>query len=472
MSDPPSSRQHWRHGSVARYALAISFFDAAVAGVMSSVLDIWLSPLLQLRLEARASVIGLVTILPMLGMTVLGPFMGPVIRFLGGARRCTLLAAQVQIMCLAAMGLPIYFPDQLWALPSTIALAVIILIAGIVSGTSWQSWMGQIIPRSIQGRYLSRRVQAWMLVRLAFSWIFAGVLSWLPGQEMALGFHILIAAAALARWCSWWLLTKQPPPPPRPAAGPHSRSTQAIPGGFPIFLRRLRHTEIGRWTLVWATLNLGLMVAGPFFSPYMLAPVEKGGLGLNPLQYNLLTQINPVVMMITFPLFGRLVDLYGPTAILRLAVAGITVIPVGWALFLDLRWLIAIEVVSGLSWAMASSAMGVLILSCHRDPEIRARLIGYHQTVMGMTIVFASSLGSALVDWLPPFFGSSYRSLFLVSFALRLPAVILAMILLPKLRDLRAGELTGLWRYLPGSGLVVAMTRELTGFFRQPDAEE
>jgi hypothetical protein len=72
-------------------------------------------------------------------------------------------------------------------------------------------------------------------------------------------------------------------------------------------------------------------------------------------------------------------------------------------------------------------------------------------------------------SWLPQINESGFHTLFLISACMRLPAVILALRFLPKLRSLNAEESAGLWRLVPGTGMVQTLSRGLMGFFRKPE---
>ena len=161
---------------------------------------------------------------------------------------------------------------------------------------------------------------------------------------------------------------------------------------------------------------------------------------------------------------------------LRAAVAGITVIPLFWAMTTQIWVILIAEVISGLCWCSAEIAVGVLLFSCHRDPNERSRLIGYHQSVVNFVAVFGAIGGSVLLaghgdgtPLLPAIGGSSFHTLFILSTLMRLPALVLAVRLLPGLRELRADESAGLWRLLPGTSLVLTAGRGLMGFFRRPE---
>ena len=459
-----------------RHGLAIAVYEGLVVAAMLAFAESFIVPILQTRLHATPSQIGLLTIIPLLGTVFTGIVLGRIIRLLGGNKRAVVLHALVQAVLIGGLSLPLHNPDSAWAVPVGITLAVSVALAGSVGGPAWINWMGALVPRRLQSRYLAFRNRLVILVKLGFACLFAQILHELPAEHGPWGLQALIVIAVISRLASSWMIHIQHDPPARPVL-----ATDSIHRGgatsFVAFLRTITQTDLGRWTLVWAVLHFGVMLAGPYFAAYMLSSAPRG-LGLSPgWTYVLLIQMAVLVRVAAFPIAGRLVDLFGPAAVLRVAVCGIMVIPVAWAFTTSIPLLLLTEVISGLCWCMAEVAVGVLLFTCHRDPYQRSHLIGYHQAVVNAVAVLGAIGGSIALaggvnaegSLLPTLGESDFHMLFLLSAVFRLPAVILAMRFLPRLRALRAEESAGLWRLIPGADLTLTLSRGLMGFFRRPE---
>lgn len=458
--------------------MAIAVIEGLVVAAMLGFAESFIVPILQTRLLATPSQIGLLTIIPLLGTVFTGIVLGRIIRLLGGNKRAVVLHALVQSVLIASLSIPLHNPTADWAVPVAITLAVSIALAGSIGGPAWINWMGALVPRKLQSRYLAYRSRLVILVKLGFACVFAQILHVLPAELGPWGLQALIIIAVVSRLVSTWLIHIQYDPPPRPQM--HTNTERLHPPGtisFATFLRTITTTDLGRWTLVWAVLHFGVMLAGPYFAAYMLSAAPRG-LGLSPgWTYVMLIQMAVLVRIAAFPIAGRLVDLYGPAAVLRVVVCGIMVIPVAWAFTTSIPLLLLTEIVSGFCWCMAEVSVGVLLFTCHRDPLQRSHLIGYHQSVVNAVAVCGATVGAvALIggvdaesSLLPALEDSDFHTLFLISAVLRLPAVILAMRFLPRLRALRVEESAGLWRMLPGTDLVLTLSRGLTGFFRRPE---
>lgn len=457
--------------------MAIAVIEGMVVGGMFAALETMIVPIVQTRLGASPSLVGWLTIIPLLVLGVISPAVGRMIGWMGGNRRAVVITCAMQVVCLAALSVPVHLPHESWSLPVAIGLAVTISLVGSIGGPAWLAWMGGLVPRRLQGRYIGLRSRLFTLCKICFALVFAAVMHEFPAAITPWGLQLVLVVAVISRLASTLLLMRQHEPPPRRRLAADDSQHLAAHVDFLRFLRTMPRTPLGRWTLVWAALHFGVMLAGPYFATYMLSRTPDGlNLEAGGYTYMALIYTAMVVRLLCYPLVGRLVDLFGPGAVLRAAVAGITMIPLAWALTTEIWVIIAAEVVSGLCWCSAEIAVGVLLFSCHRDPAERSRLIGYHQSVVNLVAACGAIGGSVLLaghgdgtPLLPPIGDSSFHTLFILSTLLRLPALVLAVRLLPGLRGLRSGESAGLWRMLPGTGLVLTASRGLMGFFRRPE---
>ena len=464
-----------------RQGMAISVYEGIVVGGMLATCEMFLVPLLQNRLDASASEIGLLTVVPMIAFALMGPVVSPLIRSMGGNKRCVLITSVFQILCLFLLSIPLHHRHAPWAVPTALALSIGITFVGGVGGPAWLSWMGSLVPRRLQGRYVGYRNRLVILSKLAFAAGLTGVIALLPEDLGLWGLQIVLVVGALSRTASLVLLARQPEPEPRPTHSSADSQHLAASGGMMHFLRNLTRSEMGRWTIVWAMLQFGVALSGPYLVSYMIAAGPEG-LNLSAWPYFVLLYTATVTRLAVMPFVGRLIELYGPSAMLRVAVAGIVLIPIPWALSRTLSVLVVSEMFSGLCWCIAEIAVGVLLFSCHRHPTHRARLIGYHQSVVTLAGMLAALTGSLLLardatpvahetvgHLLPAIGGSPYHSLFLLGAAARLPALLFAWKLLPTLRPLRDDEHQDLWSTLPGTTMALSVGRGLIGYFRRPE---
>jgi hypothetical protein len=461
-----------------RAGLRIGAIEAFVAGGMFACTETWLIPLLQTHLGAATFVIVLLTIVPQLAGISLGPFTRMIVAWFGGNKPAAYITAIMQAVLLASLSLPLHAKGEPWAIPVAATMIILFGIIGAVGGAGWLAWMGSLIPRSLQGPYTGKRNRLFQVSRLSCAGLFALIIHFLPIAHTTAGLQTILILATLSRSFSVMLLMRQIEPPSRPhLPEDHGPASVVENHGFWHFLTNLTATPFGTWTLVWGALHIGVMISGPYFASYMLATPEGGGLGLgaSPFTFTLLIYTSTIARLVTYPVAGRLVDHHGSAAILRIAVMLITLIPIGWMASSTLWVIIVFEILSGVGWCLAEISLGPVLFSCHRDPQQRARMIGWNQSVVMACILIGSTLGMFLMaaPWLPAMTGSQYHTLFLISMIMRIPAVILALRLLPSLREVPPdlAEHVGLWRLIPGAGLTVTVGRGLGGFFRRTEGE-
>jgi hypothetical protein len=458
----------WRHGGPVRRGLFYAMLEGGVVGGMFAAIEVWMVPLLQTRLGAAAFVIGLLTIIPQLGMFALSPAIRTLISRLGGAKQATIRPSWIQVAALLLLLLPVHLPSAAWAVPLAVAMICLIGLSFVVIGPAWVGWTSTLVPRTISGSYQARRMRLFNATKLLFAGLFAWIAHVLPLDAGPWGMSAILLVATASRLASIWCLSRQPEMPERPRLAPLSARSAEAATGLGGFLRTIMRTDAGRWTLVWSAFVGGVMVAGPFFASYMIAPQAEGGLGLRDFDYTLLLYASVVVRILFYPLVGRMVDLYGPRAVLRISMALILLLPIAWALSTSLWVLLLNEVVAGIAWAGAEIAIGALLFTAHSDANRRAELVGYFNTVAAACIVAGTVIGTALIDLVPPIAGSRYHTIFLLSLLLRLPGLYLALRWLPGLRAIRPGEGGSLVRTLPGVELVSAFGRGLATLFRRP----
>lgn len=457
-----------RHGPVRR-GLYYAMLEGAVVSGMFVAIEVWMVPLVQTCLLAPAFVVGLLTLVPQLGMLVLSPFVRPIIAWHGGPRAAALAACWWQIACLALLSLPLHAREQSWALPLAVALISVIGVSSVIAAPAWIAWTSTFVPRLVSGRYQARRMRLFNLTKLGFAALFAALAHALPLERSPWAMQLILALAVASRLVSVWCLSQQPFLARRGERPPIvSRRTALAASGFGSFLRTMTRTDAGRWTLVWSSFVGGVMVGGPFFASYMIASGERGGLALAPLWYSVLIYTSVVSRILFFPLVGRMVDLFGARAVLRVSVLLILCLPIPWVLTRDPWLLVLAEVVAGLAWGGAEIAIGALLFAAHPDPERRAEISGYFNCIAAAGIVVGSTIGTLLIELAPSWLGNPYHAVFLASVLLRLPGVILALRWLPGLRPLAEDERHHLVQALPGVELVSAFGRGLSNLFRQP----
>lgn len=435
---------------------------------MWSAVENWVVPLLQMRLHASPFVIGQLTYIPFLASALIGPMLGQIIRFIGGNKRMVLVTGTIQMLALFGLLLPTFRPDLGGALPIAVTCAVAFSVVGICGAPAWLSWMADLIPKRVHGRFYSSRLQVFLVWKLVCTVLFAMLIDSFPIATRAFGIAVILIAAGVSKLISLFLFRWQPEFKRPPRRITPSARLERLPSGIFSFIRTSGVTQLGRWTMAYALMLFGVFAAGPYFAVYMLAESPRGlGLGESPYVYMILVQTNFVVRLLCYNAAGRLIDRFGAVPLLRVAMGGIMLLPLAWTCTTSLPLLILNEVFSGICWCLAESGTGVLLLTCGRETD-RARLIGFNQTVTSVAVMLGALLGGTLLslDSMPTLSGSEFRTLFLFSTLLRVPAFVLALRFLPANPALHLGD--EMWRLIPGLAPAVSFSRGVIRHFLRP----
>ena len=184
-------------------------------------------------------------------------------------------------------------------------------------------------------------------------------------------------------------------------------------------------------------MQFGVAIASPFFTVYMLRDLE-----FSYLQFTLNSGTAIFAQFLTLSQWGRISDVFGNRRILAVTGLFIPLMPLLWVISTNMWYLVAIQALSGFSWAGFTLAAGNFIYDLI-TPNRRATYLAVHNVLANVGIFAGAILGGYLgfvlpsqVDlfgttwsWLSPLYG-----VFIVSTIVR-AAVVLWLV--PKLREVR-----------------------------------
>jgi MFS family permease len=372
---------------VLRRTLRASLLEGAVAEIFGALATGAVTTAWALHLGAGAAVFGLLGALP-LGAQVVNLPITWFTEHLGRKR--------VTVWAVGAARL-IYLPLPLLPLlplaPGTrLALFLLVVacstILGVAGNNAWQAWMGDLVPRSIRGRFYGRRT---IYVSVAGTLASLAAALWLDWRRaaMATALGTLTVGACLAGLASVALLRRQAEP---------RRERHPSPGGrgFPI-------REIVADPLVWPFLryqvawNAAVAISASFFSFHMLTNLKTGFL--------VVATHGVVVAAVRIagaPLWGHAVDRVGARPVICLCSFGISVAPLIWFLTTpDRLWPIGLEAMtSGLFWA--GHGIAGADLSIELAPRRRRSVyLAVIATGAGLGFALSSLLAGRLAAALP-----------------------------------------------------------------------
>jgi MFS family permease len=361
-----------------------------------------------LYLGAGGLALGLVATLPT-GAVALAQVLARPLRDL--ARRTRRLIATtwlLQALAYAVLGGCVFLPPR-WSVP---ALCVGALLAWGLGGLAVPAWTGMVfslLTKPQHGWFFGLRGQAQQTGVLIAILGGSAILSVMTENDYeGLGFALVFLAAGIARAGGTGLLALVPDPAhPRP------------PRHHGPWLEALRDSaKVRRLSFYLWGLHFGSHIATPFFVPYMLEDLEYS-YGL----VGLLIAVPPLGKIASARLWGVVADRRGPGPLLRAMGWVVTAIPALWLLAPNLWWILAIQVLSGISWGAVELAQASALLQTTRGRE---HAVGLFNMIDGGMIILGSLAGGLVVNAATTASATGYRTAMLVSTCFRaLPAIIL-----------------------------------------------
>jgi MFS family permease len=387
-------------------SLNVSWKEGIPAAVMISIVDYYLVPL-GLFLGATTQQIGFLVALPHLLGSVSQLFAVKAVRLAGSRLRFLVWSAALQAASLFPVAFLVLTASQ-WRIEILILLMVGFRVVGNFIGAAWGSLMSDYLPVEMRGHYLGWRSQVVGVAGL-LSLGLAGVVLFLMKKVWpGLGFFVIFLAASLARAVSTFLMARMINLPLQ--ATPESEFT------FLMFLRRFKESNFVKYVLYVSSITFATHVASPYFSVYMLRDLEMSYLGYMAVHF-----ASVITGLIAFPIWGKHADLVGNARILKVTSLLVPTIPLLWTFSKNLGYIVGVELFAGFVWGGFNLCATNFIYDAV-SPEKRVRCLGYFNLINGVAIFTGASLGGFLAERLPPVFGFSMLTLFLLSGLLRLLA--------------------------------------------------
>jgi len=180
-----------------------------------------------------------------------------------------------------------------------IAFYTLYAIFGAISTPAWFSLMGDVVPDNIRGRYFGRRNKITGTVALISTLIAAFLLDFSKTKGLVLiGFSILFLLASIARFISASYFKKH--------HEPKFKAEKKYYFSFLQFIKGIRKFNFTKFSFFVASMHLSVMVAGPFFTVYMLSE-----LGFSYVTFMAISLSSSLASLIMMPIWGKFSDKYG-----------------------------------------------------------------------------------------------------------------------------------------------------------------
>ena len=367
-----------------------------------------------IELGASASQIGLAASLPIIG-GVVEPFGAELIRRRGGWRKGICIAG---VLIDATLWFAIVVSVVTLPKPTALTVTLIVLTLQQVgvrpSGLAWTSWISDLIPPTVRGRYFSRR-NVVIHGLGAITAVAAGLLIEHVGHNSLMSFVSAFVVGALARFASSLFLRAQPEPFPSEHDAGRLVTRMITP------FRDLLYRKFLHFTVLW---EFSYYLAAPFFAVYMLRT-----LGISFGTVAIFAGIATLANLLSQSYWGTLSDRFGNQQVLRVACLILTLEPLIWLLA---RNSVPGYVLLGFLHALGGAASGGMLLAGANLMMGLAPLRDQTSffAVRGATRgIFAAAgplLGGFLLDNIlgnvvdvPGFFATGFALLFILTFIFR-----------------------------------------------------
>ncbi len=347
-----------------------------------------------LQLGASNFVIGLLAAIGPLSQLMQLPAIYAVERY-RNRRAIVVLMASVSRLCWLFIGLiPFLFSPQL-GLGVLLAALIINSTTGAISGCSWNSWMRDMIPQDILGRFFSRRMQIAVGIGVFLSLAAAGYLDlwkrFLP-EHSEQGYSLLFIVGFLAGVIGVFCIARIPEP--------RMISHMQAPSFSQIITQPFRDQNFRKLIVFMGAWSFAVNLAAPFFMVYMLRR-----LGMSMTFVIGMTVLMQIVNVIFLKLWGKFTDRFSNKSVLAICCPFFLLSILAWTFttmpekyVLTIPLLVVIYIVMGFATAGVTLATGNIGLKLAPKGQATAYL-ATNTMIMSLTSGIAPILGGKFADF-------------------------------------------------------------------------
>lgn len=309
-----------------------------------------------------------------------------------------------------------YLPLAVIAHQKSMSLLIIFLIIscywgfGMSASSSWNGWIGLIIPIHVRKKFFSLRGQFSQIFILIGLFTAGIILDWGRSHHLETWiFSILFFVGFLFRVTSGFFLSRQSdyPVPTNLQCEINLRN----------FIKEIIFTRAGKIFLFMLFFQLTVQISSPFFSPFMLSYLQ-----MDYKHYMILIAFALATKAIAYTFLGTFLRGISHRNLLLMGVLGIAPLPILWACSQSFAWLCMTQIISGFFWAVYELSTLLFIMKNYNE-EKRTVVLAHFNLFNNFLLLIGTMIGVGIL--MQP--GSSYMNymtLFIISGSLRLLAVI------------------------------------------------
>jgi MFS family permease len=272
---------------------------------------------------------------------------------------------------------------------ATVAVSSIVMT---IAGTTWTSWISDLVPEERRGRFFGLRNAIHGIVGVATAYAAGRGMDLLKAQGLEpVGYGLAFGLAVLFGLVSTLLLFKQPETALEPQPALSLRET---------FLGPLKEPQFSKLMLFLAVWFVTGTLASPFYIVHMMKNLHFSFTAIG-----IYSIIGGVAGMVFQLFWGRVIDRFGarPVTILNFALVGI--MPLLW-LFATPSFRLPIwgdALLNGVVWTGASLGLWSLLLELADNPARKESYFAIYSAVTGLSAFAASMLSGVIAQALHGF---------------------------------------------------------------------
>lgn len=392
MTDPDS---HPARSDFERSERAL-VMDGMFAQAMASLVGGAFLAAFALALGADAFLVGVVAGLPAAGQLLQVPGV-LLIRWVGRRKPVALAAAIAsRLAWLAVAAVPLVLDGT----PAFMAVSLGVFLAsglGSVGGVAWLSWMRDLVPEDVMGRFFSRRMRLANVLAIAASLVAGFFVEWWneAGRDAPLAFTVVFGAAALLGFVGTVALSRAREPRGPDLGEPDPDSL------IEAFRKPFRDRNFRRLIFFSAAWTFTLTSVGPFFVVYLLDRI-----GLTMGTVILLTVVSQLFVVLFLPFWGRMTDRFSNRSVLAASGTILLLAILGWPFTtMPTPHVLTLPLLAGLHVAMGLAMGGIMLatgnMGLKLSPPGRAEA---YVTSLGVVNSSVAAVSPVLAGGLAAFF--------------------------------------------------------------------
>ncbi|MFH0971743.1 MAG: MFS transporter [Candidatus Micrarchaeota archaeon] len=411
-------------------SLKFSTIEGAFYNAMAGFTDYYINPF-AIALGLGNSTIGFVRSLPPL-LTALAQPLGLHISAFFKTRKQFVMAAVIlqAAMLLVLASIPYLFKQNAELLLMMVFSLQSLL--GPLANPIWASWMADLVPEKIRGRYFGNRNMVGGIATVVSIMVGGGLLN-LFGQDVFLGFAVLFTFASIFRLLSFASFTKIDEPPQK------FREERINIGGF---LRDIRHNDYGVFLLYYSILMFATGIAGFYFSVYMIRDLQ-----LSYTQFAIIEGFFAVSMLLSNKYWGRIIDQFGNKLVLSVCGLLVPFIPLLWMNTRSPYFLLMFETFSGFAWGGLNLAVFNYTINYGSLKNKTAQYTANFNFFQGLFVFLGAFAGAFIVESGSFLAYSGIPLVMLISGVLRLLGGLAFLPFIKEHKDVQRYQGNALWNF-------------------------